>query len=582
MDASFAFDTKQVQTDPSKQSEADQKEGARIVNRWDRMEMAAVNWKTHWQECYENIVPRKEDVIASRLPGDRRDSDIYDSTAVLANEMLAAALHGFLTNPESKFFEITFGDPKVDQQEDVKAWCQDAGDILFRILNNTNFQTEIYEIYIDLGSIGTACLYMGDHDENLVHFSARAMKEVRIDENSLGVVDVVYRCYRARPSQIIEEFGADKCPPDLLKAAEKESESGTGNGGGMPSSGFPDMWEVIHAVEPMTQGEKLNPKKHTFKSTYTLKHTKWILSRGGFREFPYAVPRWSKTTGEVYGRGPGMHMLPDIMMVNAMMLTVIQGAQKTVDPPLMVTDDGVIGVPRLTPGGLTVVRPTASGSPTDSIRPLITDARVDFGQKMVEDVRQRIRAGFYVDQFQLAQGPQKTAEEVRQEVEQKLRLMGPVMGRQHWELLKPVITRLFDIAWRAGKIPAPPASIKGKEFDVRYSSLIARAQRASEAANIGHALSLIGQIAAVKPGVSDIVDEDKVGKRIWEIYGNSHSLLRTQQELKKIRAAQQEALKKQQEMAMQKHQSEVTKNNAPMLSAAAQAQSARQPSVAQG
>lgn len=562
-----------------RQSDADQKEAQRITNRWERMEQAALNWKTHWQECYENIVPRKEDVISSRLPGDRRDSDLYDTTAVLCNEMLASALHGFLTNPESRFFEITFGDPTLDERDDVRNWCQDVGDLMFRVLNNTNFQTEIYEVYIDIGAIGTACLYMGDHEENVVHFSARAMKEIRVDENALGLIDVVYRCYKLRCFQIIEQFGAENCPDDVIRNAEKEQEGSpqSGSGAGTSSVGMPDEWEIIHAVEPMTTEEKKNPKGESFKSTYTLRNSKWILSKGkGYREFPYAVPRWSKTSGEIYGRGPGMHMLPDIMMVNAMMLTVIQGAQKTVDPPLMVTDDGVIGVVRLTPGGLTIVRPTASGSPTDSIRPLITDARIDFGEKMVEDVRQRIRAGFYVDQFQLAQGPQKTAEEVKQEVEQKLRLMGPVMGRQHWELLKPLITRLFDIMWRKGKLPEPPAIIKGKEFDVRYSSLIARAQRVSEASNIARALEMMKPIVEIKPEVADLYNTDRIGQKVWQIYGNPHGLLNSPAELKKIRQQRQDAAQKAEQMRAQEHQANVAKGTAPLVAAAAQAQQ-RQP-----
>src|SRR5271154_1208527 len=146
------------------QPEEKRKKGTRLVNYWGKLETAAINWKTHWQEIYENIVPRKEDVVAPRMPGDRRNSDLYDTTAILANEMLASALHGMLTNPETRFFEIVFGDSKLDDDEAVRDWCQDVGDRMFRVLNNTNFQTEIYEIYIDLGSIGTACLFMGEHE----------------------------------------------------------------------------------------------------------------------------------------------------------------------------------------------------------------------------------------------------------------------------------------------------------------------------------------------------------------------------------------------------------------------------------
>ncbi len=546
---------------PSSQPENIRKECDRIVNRWGRMETDAVNWKTHWQECYEYIVPRKEDVIATRMPGDRRDSDLYDSTAVLANEKLASALHGMLTNPETKFFDIVFGDPVLADNEEVRNWCQDVGDRMFRVINNTNFQTEIYETYIDLGAIGTAVLYMAEHEENVVHFSARALKECRIDENALGLIDVVYRCFKWRAFQIVEEFGRENCSDDIIRAYEKDSQ---------------EQYEVLHAVEPMNRGEREDPKnkakKHLFKSTYVLKDPKFRLSTGSFEEFPYAVPRWSKTTGEIYGRGPGMSTLPDIMMVNAMMLTVIQGAQMTVNPPLMVTDDGVIGNVRLTPGGLTVVR---AGN-TAPIAPLITNARVDFGEKMVEMVRERIKQGFYVDQMGLQQGPQMTAEEVKQRTEETLRLMGPILGRQHFEMLKPIINRLFRIMDRKKLLPPAPTVIQGKNFDVRYSSLIAKAQRVSEAQNIALALQIAQPIIQVIPSMADIYNADKIGTEIWKIYGNSHSLLRSQQELKKIREQRQAQAAAAAKQQAQLHQADVASKTAPMVAAASQANQAQQ------
>ncbi len=542
---------------PSVPSEADRLEAARIMTRWGQLEIVAINWKTHWQECYEFIVPRKEDVIATRLPGDRRNSDLYDTTAILANEMLASALHGMLTNPETRFFELVFGDPELDEDEEVKAWCQEAGDRMFRVINNSNFQTEIHETYIDIGAIGTACMFMGEHEDSIVHFSARAMKEIRIDENHLGLIDVVYRTFKLRPHQIIAQFGSKNCPEEIIRAAEKGSQ---------------DQMEIIHAVEPMNELEKGNPKSHTYKSTYVMAEKKFILSKGGFREFPFAVPRWTKTTGEIYGRGPGMSMLPDIMMVNAMMLTVIQGAQKTVDPPLMVTDDGVIGVVRLQPGGLTIVRPGSE----NTIRPLITDARIDFGQKIVEDVRNRIRAGFYVDQFQLAQGPQKTAEEVVREVEQKLRLMGPVLGRQHFELLAPLIERVYGIMERKEMFSPPPNKIKGKTFQVRYSSMIARAQRMSEALNISKALQIIEPMAQVIPSIIDNVDGDKIARELWDIMGNKHGLLKPQKDVDKIRDQKAKMAQEQMKQQQQLHESQVAKNAAPMASVMQNAQQPQQ------
>jgi hypothetical protein len=98
-----------------------------------------------------------------------------------------------LTNPELRFFELLFGDPKLDDLPQVKQWCEECADRMYQVLNTSNFQTEIYETYVDVSAAGTSVLYMEEDDDCVVHFSARALKEVRIDENHLGKVDTVAR-----------------------------------------------------------------------------------------------------------------------------------------------------------------------------------------------------------------------------------------------------------------------------------------------------------------------------------------------------------------------------------------------------
>lgn len=537
------------------QSQEKRDEASRLHSRWGQMDTAAINWKLHWQRVYEFIVPRKEDVIASRMPGDDRESDIYDTTPILANEQLAAALHSMLTNPELRFFELLFGDPKVDALPEVKQWCETCADSMYQVLNSSNFQTEIHESYIDLGAAGTSCLYMEEDDEYVVCFSTRALKEIRIDENFKGEVDTVARVFKLRPHQILQMFPELK-DQDLSQVLQTNADKNA-----------TDQIQILHMVEPISQVRdsehvtKVKAKGHGYSSTYMLYDKKYILSQNSYPEFPYCTPRWSKTTGELYGRGPGFQMLPDIMMLNAMMLTVIQGAQKTVDPPLMVEDDAVIGQVRLTPAGLTVVRAGAQKP-----EPLITNARIDFGQQMLEDVRKRIRQGFYVDQLKLPQeSPQRTAEEVRQIVEEQMRFMGPVLGRQHFELLRPMITRLFGIMTRRGMFPPMPPAIGKRKFKVRYSSILARAQRMQEMQNIQRAIGTIAPLQQIDPTVKDNVKLDDITQEILRGYGVPEKFIPTDQELKKIRTAQQKAAADAKAKMDQMHQSEVAKNTAPLV-----------------
>jgi hypothetical protein len=554
------------------QSQEKRDEAARLVARWDQMDTAAINWKLHWQRVYEYVVPRKEDVIASRMPGDDRESDIYDTTPVLANEQLAAMLHSTLTNPELRFFEILFGIPEYDDMPEVKKWCETVGDRMYQVLNSSNFQTEIHETYIDLGAAGTACLYMEENDDFVVHFSARALKEIRIDENYLGQVDTVARKFKLRPHQILQMF-PDLKSEDLYSALQTNADKNA-----------TDQIEILHMVEPVAmvrdneQTDKVMAKRHKFSSTYLLYDKKFILSQSSYEEFPYCTPRWSKTTGELYGRGPGFQMLPDIMMLNAMMLTVIQAAQITVSPPFLVEDDSVIGQVRLTPAGLTIVR--AGAEPP---KPLITGARIDLGQNTLEDVRKRIRSGFHLDDLKLPQeSPQRTAEEVRQIADEQMRAMGPVLGRQHFELLRPLITRLFGIMNRSRMFPPPPAQVAKLPFKVRYSSLLARAQRMQEMQNIQRAITTLQPIAQMRPDIMDNVKLDDLTREVLTGYGVPERLMPTDQEMRKTRAAQKAQAQKAQQQQDQLHQSEVAKNAAPMVQQMVAGKQAQQQQPPQG
>jgi hypothetical protein len=67
---------------------------------------------------------------------------------------------------------------------------------------------------------------------------------------------------------------------------------------------------------------------------------------------------------------------------------------------------------------------------------------------MEEQRRGAIRDAFYVNQLMMQSGPQMTATEVVQRNEEKMRLLGPVLGRLQSELLRPLIDRTFAILLR--------------------------------------------------------------------------------------------------------------------------------------
>jgi hypothetical protein len=248
-------------------------------------------------------------------------------------------------------------------------------------------------------------------------------------------------------------------------------------------------------------------------------------------------------------------------MINQMMKVTIRSAQKVVDPPLMAPDDGTMGPIRTAPGAINYYRAGTS----DRIEPLQTGARIDFGFQIMEDVRTRIRSAFFIDQLQLRQGPQMTATEVMQRTEEQLRLLGPILGRQHNELLKPLIDRIFDILYRRGQLPPAPQALSGMKLEVQYSSMIARAQKTSELESLNRMFQIASPIFQVDQTVTDNFNPDAAFRYIANTLSLPYELIRDEKDVKKLREGRAQAAQQAQEQMAQSHEMEMMSKAAPII-----------------
>jgi hypothetical protein len=487
-----------------------------VVKKMEKLKAMRTNWDEYWKELAQYVIPRKDNVYGFALVGENKHNRLYDSTSIHANEMLASALHSMLTNPQSVWFGLSTGDKAFDQQKEIRQWLQDSTLSVIRALNKSNFQTQIHEVYQDLGGIGTTTLRMEEDkgDDVIVRFHSRPIYESYVQENSKGQIDVLYREYTYDLRQIIQEFGEDILKMQEFRLQNEKDDT--------------ENYCIIHAVEP------IEGSKGRYASYHVLKDRPFMLRSGTFNEFPYAVPRWSKISGEIYGRAPSMKALPDIKMLNQMMKTAIRAAQKAADPPLMVPDNGFLLPLRTTPGGTNVYR----AGTKDRIEPLVHNARVDINADIIEQTRLRIRQAFFIDQLQLQDGPQMTATEVMQRTEEKLRIMGPILGRLNDELLRPIVDRVFSIMVRRKLLPPAPKELQGKDLEIRYVSQISKAQRSSEADTLTRVIQSIAPLIELNPQVMDNFDMDGAVRYHADVFGLPEEMLRDPEEVAAGRQAQ--------------------------------------------
>ena len=508
-----------------------------IKKRCANLESVRQTWEDHWQEILDYVMPRKADVTFVRSRGEKRTEVLYDSTAITANNLLAASLQGTLTSASLPWFHLKLRDTETNQNRDVQLWLEDSAKRMYEIFNESNFNTEVHELYLDLVSIGTGAIFVEEgskgFDKEGIHFNCLHIAEYFIQENINGKVDTLYRKYKLTARQAIQEFGEENVGEKILESVKEK-----------PDKEF----NFIHAVEPTEDYERAVGKSNTklpVHSCHVCTEDKMVVRTGGYNEFPYLVPRWSKATGEIFGRSPSYNALPDIKTLNKAVEIGLKAWAKAIDPPLLVQDDGVIGRVRMTPAGITVVRHDGA------IKPLQIGSNWQITDMKENQLRTSIRQAYYSDQLQLQDGPQMTATEVQVRYELMQRLLGPTLGRFQSEFLNPLIERTFGIMLRAGALLPEPEVIQGQKIDVEYVGPLARSQRMEESVAIDRLYELAVNVVQVDPSIMDNINHDEAIRLRGDLLGVPKIVLRSRDEVEELREQRQQAQQAQQQAEQQ-------------------------------
>lgn len=536
-------------------------------------------WESHWQELADYLLPRKNTItrkITKESQGDKRNRVIYDGTGQQSLEVLASALHGLLTPPSQRWFALDVAENGPDGSDDdsaedeIKRWLEEVSEHMFAEFALSNFETEIHEAYLDLGCFGTSLTFVDEADDydptgdapSVLQFSTRQIGEYRLAENSAGRIDTIFRTYKQSARQIVQRFLGNERDP-------KKIEEKVGKRIADIYKKEPDAdVECLHVVAPRRDIDRKAKTKldMPFMSVYIDETNKHLIDEGGYRSFPAAAARWIKASGDTYGRSCGMTALPDVKVVNKMSELMLRGAGKMIDPPIVVPDDGIVGPLKISPGSVITER---AGSGSDGIRTLDIRANLPLGLELEERRRIAIRNAFYTDRLLFGEGPAKTATEVVKITEEKMRLLGPVIGRLDVELLQPIISRAFDIMTAKGRLPAPPDAIRGRRLRVNYVSPLALAQKAAQLDGSLRALNIFIPLQQQGIPIFDKIDQDKFVDLVIEQTGTPKEIVRKPDEVEAMRKERALAAAKQAQMqnamgeaAMAKDMSGAAKNAA--------------------
>jgi hypothetical protein len=374
-------------------------------------------------------------------------------------------------------------------------------------------------------AVGTGVLSVAEGDAiNPVVFSAIPLPHVVLDSGPDDKIDHVFRERQVRNSDIPNMYPKAKISKKLKERIDRQ----------------PD--ERIKILEVVCKDYSIkNQDAHLFFAIEC--NTKEIIRQEkyqGVGSNPFICFRWSKCSGETYGRGPLINALSAIKTTNLTIELILENAQMAISGIYQMEDDGVVNPDtiNLVPG---TVIPKATGS--RGLEPIRAAGSFDVANLVLSDMRLNIKRALYNDMLGNPDRTPASATEVAERMADLSRRIGSAFGRLQAELVQPVLQRVVYILKKQGRIELP--TINGREVKVRSVSPLAQAQANQDISSVARWLELVQ--GSFGPEVMNLlINSEDTAAYLAKKFGVPDTLIRDLEERRQMMAmAQQMAMQQQ-------------------------------------
>lgn len=441
------------------------------------------SFDVHYRELAEFLFPRRTRFqVTDRNRGDRRSSNIINSTPRFAALTLQSGLHAGLTSPARPWMRLTTPDPAMAEIPAIKEWLHEVTNRMLTVFLRSNLYNGLPTLYGDVGVFATGAMGLFADQKDMLRAYSYPIGSYALGLDARGLVTTFLRDYVRTVRQLVAEFAVDAGDRTIhwerLSAAVRNAWD-TGN--------YEQAIEITWLVTPNPDADpgKLYAKDAMpFRSCHferTRPEEGAFLRESGFKTFPVVVPRWDVTAEDTYGTDcPAMTALGDIKGLQLLERRKAQAIDKALNPALVGPSSLRTQKTSLLPGDITYSDDRVG---MQGLRP-IHEVRLEGLREVVGEIgrhEDRIERAFYADLWRMLTNSDQvqpiTAREVVERHEEKMVMLGPVLERMNDELLDPMVDRTFGIMLEAGAIPDPPDELVGVGLRVEYLSILAQAQR---------------------------------------------------------------------------------------------------------
>lgn len=510
-----------------------------IIALRDREKARSGQFRTLYQSVSNFVFPQTYAIETQYAPGAELMNHLFDTTAVEEAENMASGLVNNLFPAGQRFFAIQPTAARDDSE--VKRYVSGLTEAVHEAMFNSNFIQQVSNTIHYWVTFGTGSLYSDWTPRDGLNYRDYAVGTYQLLENSRGIIDTILLTCPMTARQIVQEWGIENVGKTVAQAYEKPETR-------------ENCFDVVHRVGPRAdydENETLRPAtRMPFESVYVLEKDQIVLAEGGYDEFPFAVPRYQVIYREVWGRGRGVTLLPEVRSLNRLAKDYMEMSNKWVNPPREVLDsfEGNVDV---TPGANNYV------TTIPSFRAIEMGAAGAYPvtKDILEYRREFVRQGFFKNAFEALtnlSGDRRTTTEIIERLKEGMKRLSKPLGRLFVELLTPVITRSTLLLIRNGVVPRPPAALQDRPFKIEFVNPLALALRDQQSRGGQYWVAALGEAAAVFPDVTDNVESDRWARDLGEALGvkTDHiAPMRDVQKKRAERAAKQQQLE-QMQMAM--------------------------------
>ena len=495
-----------------------------MLEKYERAKTKRAHFEPLYDECYEYALPMRKGFYTEAL-GQRRDDKIFDETAVVGVQEFASRLQSGLVPNFARWADFVSGSEIPPEEVDqVDNQLDEVTEYVFEVLQASNFGQEVHESFMDL-AVGTGVLLVEEGDAiNPVRFNAIPLPSVVLDTGADDAIDHVFRERQIKNKDILVAYEKAVLSEKHIRAMETQ----------------PDA--ECRIVEIVCRNyEKRNEERYDF-FVIDAEHEEVIHYEQfeGNGSNPFICFRWSKASGEVYGRGPLVNALSAIKTTNLTIELVLENAQMAISGIYQMDDDGVMNTDtiNLVPG---TIIPKAMGSA--GLQPIRAAGDFNVANLILNDMRNNIKRALYNDMLGDPNKTPASATEVAERMADLSRRIGSAFGRLQAEMVQPILQRVVHILKKQGRIEVP--TLNGREVKVRSVSPLAQAQANQDITSVSRYLQMVG--GTFGPEVLNLlIKSEDVAVYLAKKFGVPDSLVRDGVEREALAQAAQQYQQAQQ------------------------------------